>query len=302
MAEESRSVLVTGGAGFVGRILCAALTKCGWNVTCLDYDPGVTAGCIKCDISQAASLEAIFQEQQFEAIIHLASLLATASRQDAYKCTNVNVRGSLNILEAAKRFRVSKVIYASTLGVYGTRPASLLVSEREPATPEDLYGASKRYVEVLGEAYQANFGVRFAALRIAVVVGAGAKSVTSAWRSQIFESLEAGQSMEFSIPYRAEEVLPLIHVDDLAAMLVALTAAKKPTGSIYNSFAESVTVSELKHEIESLNPKVRVKVGEGLVKGHPRVLDSSRFAKEFGMGPVPLRERLRVAAELVREG
>ena len=302
MTEESRSVLVTGGAGFIGRNLCATLKRRGWNVVSLDSDPADVSGCEKCDISEAGPLEAIFQGRQFEAIIHLASVLATASKEDPHTSTNVNVGGSLNILEAAKRFRVGKVIYASSLAVYGTRPASLFVSENEPATPEDLYGASKRYVELLGEAYHENFGVRFVALRIAVVVGAGAKSVTSGWRSQIFESLEARENMEFSIPYRADEVLPLVHVEDVVAMLATLVSAKKPSTSVYNSFAESVTAGELKHEIELLNPKVRVKLGERAVKGHPRAVDGSRFGKDFGIAPMPLRERLRMAVEAVDKG
>jgi nucleoside-diphosphate-sugar epimerase len=301
MSEESRSVLVTGGAGFIGRNLCAALTRRGWNVVCVDSDPGDVAGCEKWNISEAAAVEAIFRGHQCDAIVHLASVLATASKEDPYKATNVNVGGSLNILEAAKQFRVGKVIYASSLAVYGTRPASLLVSEDEGVTPEDLYGASKRYVEALGEAYQANFGIRFVALRIAIVVGTGAKSVTSAWRSQIFESLEAGQSMEFSIPFRSEEVLPLVHVEDVVAMLVALVSARKPTAPVYNSFAESVTAGELKHEIELLNPKVRVTLGGRVVKGHPRAVDSSRFGKDFGFAPMPLRERLRIGVQAVHK-
>jgi nucleoside-diphosphate-sugar epimerase len=301
MAEELHSVLVTGGVGFIGRNLLTALTGLGWKPVCLDSDPGEVAGCEKCDISEAARLEAIFQEHQFEAIIHLASVLATVSRGDPHRSTNVNIGGSLNILEAAKRFRVAKLIYASSLAVYGTRPASLFVSEDEAVTPEDLYGASKRYVELLGQAYQQNFGIRFVALRIAIVVGAGAKSVTSAWRGQIFESLEAGQSMEFAIPYPAEEVLPLVHVEDVVAMLVALVSARKPTASVYNSFAESVTASELKHNIELLNPKVRVKLGGRVVRGHPRAVDSTRFGKDFGLAPMPLRERLRIAVETVHK-
>jgi nucleoside-diphosphate-sugar epimerase len=268
---------------------------------CLDSHPSDDVGCEECDISDATSLHAAFQRQPFEAIIHLASLLATASKQNPHKSTQVNVGGTLNILEAAKRFRVGKVIYASSLGVYGTRPASLRVSENDAVTPEDLYGGSKRYVELLGEAYQANFGVGFVALRIAVVVGAGGKSVTSAWRSQIFECLEAGQSMEFSIPYRPEEVLPLIHVDDVVAMLVALLSAKKSTASVYNSFAESVTMTELKNEIELLNPQVRVKLGGRVVSGHPRALDSSRFGKDFAIAPMPLRERMRLAVKAVHK-
>lgn len=305
MLAETRSILVTGGSGFIGKYLCAELTKRGWNVVSVDVNPPPgeeeTTGTIyhKCDITESGPLEAIFQGKQFDAIVHLASILPTASQQDPHKATNVNVGGSLNILEAAKRFHVGKVIYASSSSVYGTRPASVFVNENQALAPENLYGAAKRYVELLGEAYRQNCGVRFLALRIAIVVGAGARSTTSAWRSRIFECLSAMQPTEFEIPSRPDEVLPLIHVEDLAAMLVAMVSANKVAGSVYNSFAESVTAAELKTELELLNPKIRVRLGTAPVNGHPRAIDSSRFAKDFGMAAMPLRERLRRAAEAV---
>ena len=297
---QSRSVLVTGGSGFIGRYLCLELTKCGWGVLSIDSKPpegGDGSGLQKCDITEAGPLEEIFKAKQFDAIVHLASILPSAAKADPHTATNVNIGGSLNILEAAKRFKAGRVIYASSSSVYGTRPASQFVSENQPLTPEDLYGAAKRYVEILGEAYRQNSGIGFLALRIAIVVGAGAKSTTSPWRSQLFESLSATQPGEFVLPFRPDEVLPLIHVEDLVAMLVAAVSAKKLTSSIYNSFAESVTPAELKNEVELLNPKTRVTLGTTPVSGHPRAIDSRRFAKDFGIEPVPLRERLRRAAE-----
>lgn len=252
----------------------------------------------QCDVTEPAPLEAIFKAKQYDAVIHLASMLPTATKADPHTATNVNIGGSLNILEAAKRFNVGRVIYASSSSVYGTRPASQFVSENQPLAPEDLYGAAKRYVEMLGEAYHQNSGFSFMALRIAIVVGAGAKSSTSPWRSQLFEALSADKPTEFILPFRPDEVLPLIHVEDLAAMLVAAVSADKFSASIYNSFAESVTPAELKDEVERLNNKVKVQLGTTPVSGHPRAIDSRRFAKDFGIEPMPLRDRLRRGAEV----
>ena len=299
---QLRSVLVTGGAGFVGRHLCPELTKQGWEVLAVDSQPSdrnERHAFRQCDITEPAPLEAIFQAKHFDAIIHLASILPTATNADPHSATNVNIGGSLNILEAAKQFGIRRVIYASSSSVYGTRPASQFVSEDQTLAPEDLYGAGKRYVEMLGEAYQRNSGFAFLALRIAIVVGAGARSTTSPWRSQLFESLSSTHASEFSIPFRPDEVLPLIHVEDLVAMLVAAVSADKFINSIYNSFAESVTPAELKNEVEMLNAKVRVQLGTTSVKGHPRAIESRRFVRDFGIEPMPLRERLRRGADMI---
>ena len=200
---EPRSVLVTGGGGFIGKHLRPLLERQGLNVVSLDYrpaQPGSDPTCYQCDITDSQEVEAIFRTHRFEAVIHLASILPTASRQDPHKATKVNIAGSLNLLEAARRFQVNRMIYASSVSVYGTQPASSCVSEDQPSAPEDVYGAAKRYVEVLGEAYQLNFGVEFLALRIAMVVGPGTISATSPWRNQIFEYLGRAPQKEVLIP------------------------------------------------------------------------------------------------------
>ena len=295
---EPRSVLVTGGGGFIGKHLRPLLERQGLNVVSLDYravPPGSASTCYQCDITDSQQVEAIFRTHRFEAVIHLASILPTASRQDPHKATKVNITGSLNLLEAARRFHVNRMIYASSVSVYGTQPASSYVSEELPPAPEDVYGAAKRYVELLGEAYQLNFGVEFLALRIAMVVGPGTISATSPWRNQIFEYLGRAQEKELLIPYREDEVLPLVHVEDLAAMLGLMASAKSASSTVYNSLAESVIARELKNEVESLNPNIRVSLGTASVSGGPRIIDSSRFARDFGLVSVPLRERLRRA-------
>ena len=144
---EPRSVLVTGGGGFIGKHLRPLLERQGLNVVSLDYSPaqpGCDPTCYQCDVADSQQVEAIFQTHRFEAVIHLASILPTASRQDPHKATKVNITGSLNLLEAARRFQVNRMIYASSVSVYGTQPASSCVSEDQPSAPEDVYGAAKR--------------------------------------------------------------------------------------------------------------------------------------------------------------
>ena len=211
----------------------------------------------------------------------------------------MNVGGSLNILEMAARFNVSRVIYASSGSVYGTQPASRLVSEDQPAAPEDVYGAAKRYVEILGETYERKFGVEFVALRIVMVVGPGGTSVTSPWRNQIFEYLGSTESKEVLIPYSPDETLPLVHVEEIASMLAILTSAERCSHHIYNSFGDCVHPSELKKEIESLNPNIRVTLGTAAVTG-ARAIDSSRFAREFGVLRSGFWQRLRREVQKIR--
>jgi nucleoside-diphosphate-sugar epimerase len=86
------------------------------------------------------------------------------------------------------------------------------------------------------------------------------------------------------------------YVDDIARMLFALLEASKPQHLVYNAVSEEITVSELKTQVESLNPKIRIKLGTGRVKANPQRLDSSRFRQEFGFKPDTMAERLKSAA------
>ena len=121
----------------------------------------------------------------------------------------------------------------------------------DSAAPEDLYGAAKLYVEQLGAAYRQQFGLEFVSLRIGRVVGPGARSVSSAWRSEIFEFLGSTNATEIALPYVGSERILLVHLDDVARMLVALLDAAHPAHSIYNAVCESVVVDELKREVEA---------------------------------------------------
>lgn len=296
-----RSVLISGGAGFIGKRVHDVLERQAWNVVCIDSEgPRFDARCLRCDITDASQLEAVFHTRPFERIIHAASILPTAAKQDPRRATEVNIGGSLNILEMAARFKVSRVLFASSGSVYGTQPASNFVSEEQPAAPEDIYGAAKRYVEILGEVYERKFGVEFVSLRIVMVVGSGGTSATSAWRNEIFECLGFSEPKEVFIPYSPDETLPLVHVEDVAGMLASLAGAERCSYRTYNSFGECVHPSELKREIESLNPNVRVTLGTASVNGCARAIDSSRFLREFGTSQEGFWQRLRREAQGVR--
>src|SRR5207302_5962940 len=124
----------------------------------------------------------------------------------------------------------------------------------------------------------------------------GGRSVSSAWRSQIFDELRSGAPKVISLPFVASERILLVHVDDVARMLVALLEVSKPEHCVYNAPCESVVVADLKREVESLNPNLRITLGTQVAVGNPHRLDSRRFEQEFGFRTVSIFERLRTAS------
>jgi nucleoside-diphosphate-sugar epimerase len=116
----------------------------------------------------------------------------------------------------------------------------------------------------------------------------------------MFECLGKASPAEIVIPYADSERILLVHVEDVAKMILQLLQARQPAHTVYNAGCESVIVGELKSEIERLNPRLRVKLGGHAVAGNPRRVECSRIAGEFGFGIVPMFERLGAAADRYR--
>jgi nucleoside-diphosphate-sugar epimerase len=295
--ENPGAVLITGGQGFLGRSLGKLLQRHTYRVVPVDVKPAdAGANGALCDITDVSQLSTLFQRERFDAIVHLAAILPTVAQREPLLATRVNVQGSINLLEMARAFGVRRFIFGSSLSAYGSWTEDRVVSESDRAAPEDLYGAAKLYVEQLGEAYQRACGVEFASLRMGRVVGPGARSTTSAWRSEIFEKLCATDSTTTEIPYAETERLLLVHVDDVARMLLELVRPKRLGHAVYNAACESVTVGELKASVERLNPRLHVTLGGQAVVGNPRRVDWSRLAGEFGFRAVPIFEQLAESA------
>ncbi len=182
---EPRRVLVTGGCGFVGAHVVADLCRAGHAVTVLDNEAageraalaGLPAAFRAGDVRDAAALEAVVPGQ--DAVVHLAAApdLAGALR-DPVHGMDVNVRGSLCVLEAARRHGVAQVLAASSGGtVLGDR-ARPVHAEGVPA-PRSPLGASKLAMEGYLSAYARSFGLAACSLRLANVYGPGCTHKTS---------------------------------------------------------------------------------------------------------------------------
>jgi UDP-glucose 4-epimerase len=299
MDVQGSRVLVTGGRGFIGGAVVKLLQRSGYGVVSLDVAPVTGSSAnrheVECDLIDVRQLQRVFEIELIGGIIHLAAILPTAAQRQPARATEVNVEGSLHLLAMARRFGVRRFVFGSSLSVYGTCGEHHVVTEADRAAPEDLYGTAKLYVEQMGAAYQ-QYGLEFVSLRIGRVVGSGARSASSAWRSQIFECLTSEHAAEIALPYVGSERILLVHVDDVAKMLVELLQAAKPAHSVYNAACESVVVADLKREVERLNPRINVRLGEVHASGNPRLVDWSRFRDEFGFRKLPIFDQFGIAS------
>jgi nucleoside-diphosphate-sugar epimerase len=184
-------VLFTGGAGKAGRHVVPYLQSAGHQLLNLDLASLNAAGVpdLMADITDAGqmfsamrshigfdSLETGAGAQVFDAVVHFAALARILIAPDV-ETYRVNVMGTYNVIEAAAKMGVKKIIIASSETTYGvcfsegqTDPAYLPLDEEYDVNPMDSYGASKVVNEVTARAFARRFGIDIYALRIGNVI------------------------------------------------------------------------------------------------------------------------------------
>jgi UDP-glucose 4-epimerase len=172
--------LVTGGAGFIGSHLVEALLARGDDVTVVDHlDPShlhnlaraQDARLVRGDVRDVAGMTEAFAAARPEVVFHLAAQIdVRRSVDDPATDAFVNIGGTASVLEAARRNRARRVVFASTAGVYG-EPAELPTPECSPIQPLSPYGAGKAAAESYLELFSRLHGVSAISLRMANVYG-----------------------------------------------------------------------------------------------------------------------------------
>ncbi|HXO05706.1 MAG TPA: UDP-glucose 4-epimerase GalE [Candidatus Sulfotelmatobacter sp.] len=173
------TILVTGGAGYIGSVTVERLRANKEDVVVLDdlvyghreaVDPGVHF--YQGKVGDSALLERIAREHQLEACIHFAALASVGeSVADPAKYFENNVAQGTALMGSLIRAGVRIVVFSSTCATYG-EPKEIPISEQSPQWPKNPYGWSKFCMERLLESYDRAYGLRFAALRYFNAAGA----------------------------------------------------------------------------------------------------------------------------------
>lgn len=185
---KTETILVTGGAGFIGSNLCHFLIDKAFNVVCLDnfddfYSEEIKRNnvknllnnqlfeFIKGDIRDSVLLDNVFSKHQIDFVIHLAAKAGVRnSIFNTQEYFDVNVNGSICLLETMRKHNVKNLVFSSSSSVYGNKNGKLLETENcdNPISP---YAVSKRAVEMLNYNYHINSNFNVVNLRLFTVYG-----------------------------------------------------------------------------------------------------------------------------------
>ncbi|MBZ0264890.1 NAD-dependent epimerase/dehydratase family protein [bacterium] len=171
-------ILVTGGAGFIGSHVAELLLAEGHDISIIDdlstgFERNLPSGAkfYQYDIRDR-SFENIWQREKFEVMCHLAAQMnVRRSVEDPLFDADVNIRGTLNLLEIGRLHNLKKVIFASSGGAGYDDEVPFPTPETEPARPVSPYGIAKITTELHLRYYARDFGLSYVALRLGNVYG-----------------------------------------------------------------------------------------------------------------------------------
>jgi len=303
-----KSILVTGGAGYIGSHVCRALAAAGYEPVAFDnlsrgHRWAVRWGpLVEGDILDRAALDEALRRFTPAAVMHFAAFayVGESVAQPGMYYRN-NVAGSLTLLEAMRDHAVGRMVFSSTCATYGV-PQRLPIPEDHPQHPVNPYGASKLMVERMLGDFGAAHGLRSVALRYFNAAGAApAAGIGESHEPEthlIPLALDAAAGIRpdvtvFGDQYPTRDgtcVRDYIHVDDLAqAHLLALQALEAGHASTaYNlGNGQGFTVREVIAAVEQVTGRaVAVRIGPARAGDPPELVgDAARIRAELGWRP-----------------
>lgn len=243
MNSTKLKVLVTGGAGFIGSHLVPQLLANSYSVVVLDnlYSGKIenlkgsrgntNFGFVQADIRNKEALNTAFHG--VDAVVHLAALIdVAASVADPLSAHDVNVTGTVNLLQQAVKSKVKRFVFASSTAVYGEATA-LPVKEDTVLKPISPYAASKAAGEAYCTAFANCYGLNTTSLRFFNVFGSGNEN--NPYSGVITKFLcNALNNEVLTVNGDGEQTRDFIHVSDVADAIVCALAGKALKGDVFN--------------------------------------------------------------------
>ena len=312
-------VLITGAGGEIGHGLIDHLAREGKQpVITLDLnplDPALTRKVqreVTGSIMDKSLLERVLSEFEVETVYHLAALLSTRSEFTPVTAHQVNVEGTLNLLEfsqheAESHGRPVTFLYPSSIAAYGlpdldTKRRAGKVKEDDFNTPSTMYGANKLYCEQLGR-YYAKFykqlaaepqsgrvdfrSVRFPGLISALTVPSGG---TSDYAPEMIHAAAKGEP--YACFVRPDTRIPFMAMPDGVEALLTLARAPKQSLSrtAYNLSAFNPSAEEVRSEVVRAFPRAEITwhtdvKRQGIVDSWPADVDDTAARRDWGFAP-----------------
>jgi nucleoside-diphosphate-sugar epimerase len=311
-------IFITGAGGEIGHGLINRLAESGRPIVTLDLAPldAELARLVQREflgsILDAGLLERILAEFEVDLVFHLAALLSTRAEFTPMRAHQVNVEGTLTLLEFAQKEAEShgrpvRFLYPSSIAAYGlpdlaTKTGAGRVREDDYNHPTTMYGANKLYCEQLGRYYARHYKqlaaeaaagkvdfrcVRFPGLISAVTMPSGG---TSDYAPEMIHAAARGEP--YACFVRPDTQIPFMAMPDGVDALIRLAEAPRErlTRTAYNVAAFNPTADEIRRVVLEAFPQAQISYAvdakrQGIVDSWPAAVDDSAARRDWGFAP-----------------
>jgi nucleoside-diphosphate-sugar epimerase len=290
-------ILVYGGTGFIGNRVLRKLIERGHDVATFDINPNLPA--YDADLQDKVQVfrgDITLMDDVVETMLavkpdHVLNLAYLMGGGDPHLGVRLNVLGMDNCFEAARLCGIKRVVYATSLTVYGEQRnfGDRPVVESDFRFGAGLYAASKIYNEHQAEWYSAAYDMQITGLRAAHVTGWD-KVRGSTDHVKCITEPARGLPVEF--PFRDTMRLP-VHVEDVAEMFARLTEDTASRHAVYNSGGYGQSMGELAQLVTRFLPDARITFAQeegGRASSPIYIMDNSRWVDEYDY-PLPIFEQ-----------
>jgi len=288
------TILIFGGTGLIGCETVLRLADMGETVVVSARrapDSGPLADAtgrfafVPGDITDAGFVRDAVDRIRPRHVVHLAAMLIGACEKDPVGAVRVNVDGTVNILEASAAYGVGRVVFGSSIAVYGGGDGPF--AEDSPPNAPSVYGASKRLAEVFGARYARQRGLGFVALRYSGVIGPGAvMSEGMALVRERIKSTMCGEPVTID-SVGGDERFHLTYVADAADATIRAMNHPAPRHSVYNVAgpdANFISLRDFHAAVRRVWPDAGDVTFTGGIRGGGRIA-TARMREDLGFVP-----------------
>jgi nucleoside-diphosphate-sugar epimerase len=317
-----KKILFIGANGQIGSELTLAFRKIygNENVIATDLNPAFKAEIAdngptdQLDVLDRKKLEQLIDKYQIDAIVHLAAILSAVGEKNSQLAWNINMNGTMNVLEVAREKGIKRIFIPSSIAVFGPTTPCDNTPQDTVLQPSTMYGVTKVAGELLGDYYVQKYGMDIRGLRYPGIIsyetlpGGG----TTDYAVAIF--YEAVKHGKFECFLKEDTMLPMMYMPDCLKATTDLFMAdfgKLKHHAGFNVGAFSVTPKALAESIKKFIPNFEITYKpdfrQAIADSWPNSIDDSAAREEWGWKPqydldAMTEDMLRVIGEKHKQG